>query len=414
MICKYQGTALPSNRFGVSALGTNFIKNGSSWKAIGVNHFDMFLSDVNGGLGTDTNYTTDIAAIAGRGIPFIRFAAGFYDRSSWNAGWHTAKAAYWTKMDALVATAEANNMGLVPVFLWSGRGFTDCVYDIYGVFESPRMLSNTNSRSWSLFVEYITAYITRYKDSPTMLMWEVGNELLNMLGAEYYSSWAVDGTFAAWLNWGTSPLGGSYKPTDKMTMAEWQQFSTNAVALINSLDPHQRIVVSGSPIGNQFAVGAQTANTLTPDTLTAWQGVASTEGRSWCEFRDKAFPVLSNHIYPQILTGGKFFNGAEKTQAELIALSKGWADAANKPLFLGEFGATYHGDPVDETSTDLATETANFTSALNAVMASDVQVSAIWNYGGDFAGGSAWMKWKLKDASRTYQLDAIAAANANL
>lgn len=30
------------------------------------------------------------------------------------------------------------------------------------------------------------------------------------------------------------------------------------------------------------------------------------------------------------------------------------------------------------------------------------------------SGASAWMKWKLTDASRTYQLDAIATANASM
>jgi len=413
MIATFTGQAIPSTRLGVSASGTDFVKNGAPWRGIGVNHFDMFLAEIQGGLGTDTDYRVDIPAIKARGIPFIRFSAGLYSQSSWANGWHTDKATYWAKMDSVVALAETNNMGLIPVFLWSARGFTDAVYSVYGVFEPPKMLAYKSSKSWALFVEYITAFVDRYKNSPSMYMWELGNEIINVVGPEYFPSWALDGTFAAWLNWGSNPAGVIYKPTDKMSMQEWQQFSTNAVALLNSLDPHRRCVSSGSPIGNQFAVGAQSSNTLTSDSLAQWQGVAATESRPWCEFRDKAFPILTNHIYPQGLSNTKFFTGAEKTQSELIALSKGWADAAGKPFFLGEFGATYHGDAVDEISSDLTTETANFNAALAAVIANDVKVSAVWNYGGNFAGGSAWMKWKLSDPSRTYQLDAISAANAN-
>jgi len=406
------GVPIPSKRLGLSASGTNFVKDGMNWRGIGVSHFDLMISAIQGGLGTDTDYRLDIPAIAAWGIPFIRFSAGFYNQSSWYAGWHNDKATYLAKMDEVVALAEANRVGLAPVFLWSARGFTDSVYSVYGIYEPPKMLAYTSSKSWALFVEFITTIVTRYKNSPAILMWELGNEIVNAIGPEYYSTWALDGTHAAWLNWGTNPAGAIYKPTDKMSMQEWQQFTLNAVALINSLDPHQRIISGGSPIGNQFAVGAQTANTLTSDTLAQWQGVASTENLPWVEFREKAFPVLTNHIYPQGLSNTKFFTGAEKTQAELIALSKGWSDAAGKPFYLGEWGATYHGDSVDEISTDLSTETANFNAALAAVVANDVKVSTLWNYGGNFAGGSAWMKWKLKDPSRTYQLTAIAAANA--
>jgi len=124
------------------------------------------------------------------------------------------------------------------------------------------------------------------------------------------------------------------------------------------------------------------------------------------------FEGVCNHIYPQNLANSKFFNGAEKTHSELIALSKGWADAANRTFFLEEFGSTFHGDPVDETSVDLATETANFQAALDAIRTNNVQLGAAWNYGGNFAGGSAWMKWKMSDPAKIYQMTLLAEANA--
>ena len=133
----------------------------------------------------------------------------------------------------------------------------------------------------------------------------------------------------------------------------------------------------------------------------------------WIALRDQSFDVLESHIYSQSLSNSQFYNGGEKTAAELISLHKGWADQVKKPFYLAEFGATCWGDSVDQTSTDLATETSNFNAALAAVLTNNIQLSSVWNYDGNLVGASAWQRWKLNDPSRRYQLDAIAAANAN-
>lgn len=111
MIAVATGVQIPAQRLGLSASGTNFVKGGANWRGIGVSHFDLMISAIQGGLGTDTDYMVDIPAIAARGIPFIRFSAGFYNQSSWYAGWHNDKATYLAKMDEVVALAEANHIG---------------------------------------------------------------------------------------------------------------------------------------------------------------------------------------------------------------------------------------------------------------------------------------------------------------
>lgn len=411
---------IPSDRKGIYPVGAAFYKGGREFRGIGVNHWGVFINELTA-LGVTSDYDADFTAIKQTwGIPFVRCAVGMYSHGTWYGQWHQNKAAFYAKLDAVVAKAEALGLGIIAVLVWGARSITDACYEIHGQYEPVKNLAYKHTKAWQLFETFVTEVVTRYKDSAAIWGWELGNEVINSTGAEYWPTWKLDGTgtdgggtaLPGNLNWGAKPGGGTYPVTDKMGMAEWQKFSQDFVSLVGRLDENKRCLFSGSPIGNSFAVKAQTANTLAADTQSDWSGVPSTEGIPWIAYRDKAFNTLTQHIYPMNPSDGRFFSGGEKTCAELITLSKGWADQVGKPLCLGEFGATYWGDPVDENSTDLATEQANFTAALGAVVSSGIGLSAVWNYGGDLAGASPWMRWKLSDSARTYQLTAIAAQNA--
>lgn len=409
----FYGSLFNTPKIGLQVSGKNFIRNGKVFSGIGINHYSLALNQmVDMGVGGIANSANDIKDIKAYGLPFIRCAFGWYDGNSWYNNYYLNKSSYFAALDNVVANCENNNIGLIPTLLWSVIKLCDSTFNIYGTYSPPSALSDKKSKAWLLASTYITEVVTRYKDSPAIWAWGLGNEICNSAGAEYHSSWIPDGSSAAWLNWGTRPTGGNYLASDKMTMNDWRIFSKNCIDLIHSIDTSGRFISSGSPIGNSFAVTAQTTNSFASDTLAQWNSAAN--GLSWVVYRDQCFDTVCNHIYPKSLSNSLFFNGAEKTQAELIALTKGWADAANKPFFLEEWGATYHGDPVDETSTDITTETANFNSALQAIITNNIQLSSAWNYGGNFSGSSAWMKWKMSDPAKAYQLIAIANANANM
>lgn len=409
-------------RYGLQTSGTTFQRNGRAFTGIGVNHFSLLLRQLVSGLGPAVDYDADLRAIKQTwGLPFVRFSAGFYDRTTWLANWYQNKAAYFAAFDALVASAENRGIGLIPCLLWGARPFADICYNTTAAtLQWPAKLGDTSSAAYALFAEFVNDVVARYRNSPAIWAWDLGNEIVGNCGPEYNAAWLLDGTgtdggatpLPASLSWGTRPDGSNYPANNKMSLANWIAFSYAAVRLIQQTDGHGRLVISGNALGNSFAVNAQANNSLQADTLAQWaSGVTATLNMPWMTYREQAFPAHNMHIYPQSLSNSQVFSGAEKTQADLIALCRGWADAANKPFLLAEWGATYWGDPVDQTSTNLATETANFNAALAAVQANCL-VSAIWNYGGDLVGASNWMKWKLSDPARTYQLAAVAAANA--
>jgi hypothetical protein len=409
-------------RYGIQTSGITFQRNGRAFTGIGINHFSLLLRQLVSNLGPAVDADSDLRAIKQTwGLPFVRFSAGFYDRTTWLTNWYQNKAAYFAAFDTVVASAERYGVGLIPCLLWGARPFSDICYNTAAAtLQWPAKLADTSSPAWALFAEFVNDVVARYRNSPAIWAWDLGNEIVSNCGPEYNAAWLLDGTgtdagatpLPASLSWGTRPDGTNYPANNKMSLPNWIAFSYAATRLIQQTDGHGRLVISGAALGNSFAVNAQANNSLQADTLTQWSsGVAATLNMPWLVYREQAFPATNMHIYPQSLSNSRVFSGAEKTQAELIALCRGWSDAAGKPFLLTEWGATYWGDPVDEASTSLAAETANFSAALAAVQANCL-VSAIWNYGGDLAGGSNWMKWRLSDAARTYQLTAVAAANA--
>ena len=406
------GALFSSPKLGLQSVGTNYKLNGRNFSGLGINHYALCLNELaDMGVGGIGGYSADITAIKRTwGLPFIRTAFGWYDRTSWYTKYYQQKAAYFAALDQVVAKCEAEGVGLMPSLFWSLRGFCDMTFDVYGTLSPMSALSNKSSNAWALMAQYVTEVVTRYKDSPAIWAWDFGNETVSSCGPEYYPTWVPDGTTYAFLNWGARPGGGTYTAADMLSMQQWRVVTQNVIELIRSIDPYGRFISSGTAMGNSFAVNTQTSNTLTADTLAQWN--SSVLNMPWVIYRDVNFEGVCGHIYPQSLANSKFYGGAEKTHAELIALSKGWADAANRTFFLQEFGATFHGDPVDETSVDLATETANFQAALDAIKNSNVQLAAAWNYGGNFAGGSAWMKWKMNDPAKIYQMTMLATANA--
>lgn len=406
--------------YGLQAVGTRVYKDGAPFRHIGVNHFSLFMREfVNFGI-PNTGLANDLDAIAARGFKVIRVGFGFFDYTTWRDYYYNAQAAYWAKLDQVLDAIAARGMVCIVNMGWNVRAFTQLTYLSAGATIGPNKLADKTSPLYTLFSGYVSAFVNRYRNHPAVGAWQFGNETSANFGNEMHASWLLDGTgtdggavpLPASCNWGTKPEGGTYAATDKMRPAEYARFFEYLRELIYARDPHARMILSGDAMGNAYAVTTRRANSLANDSRVDWQGSALTNFQPWLVYREAELPAFCNHIYPLAAAGGgKFFSDGARTLTQHIADSKTWANAAGKPFVLEEWGATYRGSPVDPVSVDLATETANFTEALNAIVAQDVPLACVWNWGGAL-GGTEWMKWDVSHASRTYQLDAIQAVNA--
>jgi len=414
---------------GLQAVGRQIFKDGAPFRHIGCNHFSLFMREfINFGV-PNTGLANDVTAMAAAGIKVIRVAFGFYDYAGWRDYYYNAQPAYWAKVDQVMDAIAGAGLMVIANMGWSPRAFSQLTYLSTGATLAPRLMSDKTSPAYTLMEGYLTAFVQRYRNHPAVAAWEFGNENSVSLGNEFRAEWPLDGTGTdgggtalpygtpggGGTNWGTKPEGGNYAAADKMSNADYQRWCGYLREICYRNDPWGRMVLSGDAMGNAFAVTTRRANSLANDSRADWNGRPDTGGMSWLAYREAEFTAICNHIYPLATDTSKtaFFSDGVRTYGQHIADSKGWADAVDKPLVLEEFGATQYGSPVDPVSTGSAVlEAANFNAALSGIVASDVPLALVWNWGGAL-GPVEWQKWDITHASRAYQLQAIQAVNAS-
>lgn len=414
---------------GLHARGKHLLLRGQPYRQIGVNFFNAVYRDLRSA-GRDTSYLASLDDLVNNyGIRLIRVSASVYDYVEWRDRYYANKSLYWSKMDEFFAACEARGIGVIANMCWFPRGLCDLTYHVYGARDPVNKLADPASNAWALVSTLVQEFMERYHSSPSLWAYEFGNEMMNGYGPEYHSSWKLDGTGVSgsspltWLNWGKPCAlpGGlsdsgetSYPATDKMSMANWFDYSTNLRRLFDRYDSHNRLFLSGCALGNQFAVNVQiSGDTLGADTLAQRSGVAATGNLPWLIYYEREFPAVSMHVYPQKTNDGLFFAGGnDLNYVQLLTQLKTWCDAHNRLFGLTEFGATQYGPhATGATPTDAAVREA-FNSAVDWVVFSGQPIALAWNYGGDINAATEWMTWDMSDPSRRWMLEKISAANS--
>ena len=224
-------TPADADRF-VRAEGTALTRAGKPFKAAGFNQPDLFGAILKDDVKGRAKSFAAIDDASRSGVRFLRFwASGFWPNEM--KLYLTDKPAYWARMDDLFRHAREKDVMLVPSLFWQHYLWSDLCD------EPLNKIADPNSKTYQAMLTYATELVTRYKDDPNVLMWELGNEYFLEADLNASDRPKADGAGAKHL--GTRPVR---KVDDSLTTEMLLSFYANMTVSIHAADPHH-LVTSG-------------------------------------------------------------------------------------------------------------------------------------------------------------------------
>ena len=372
-------------KYGLTVDSNGILKlNGNTIHLMGVNLFSTFIHEVETG---DGAYKSDLDLVKSYGIPFVRipfcsWGPEFYEKFG-NA---STKNAYLSTMDKIVDYAEEKEIGLVIDFFW----LDSSVFYYNG--EQRADMGNVNSRSIAFAKEYVTTIINRYKYSPAIWGYEIGNEYA--LSVDLYPSASVDVAPSFSIN------GTNYNSKDFFTTNELVVFYKEVSDTIYALDSY-RFITNGDAA---LRSGAASLYTRTENVFysnhTSWINDFDFTGSGdykymIAKYSSGRINTASLHLYDYDLDKSNI-GGFDSYLNRYIE----YAQANNKALFLGEFSGNAVG--VDEsTSSNYPFSQSVFDEEYNSIKNhTDLQLSAVWMFSRDGNGDFIIKDTQEKDAYR--------------
>ena len=370
------GETSESKPRGVTVASGVLLRDGKPYRAIGANYFDLFARVLRNP--RDTSHRQGLARLGRAGIPFVRFmACGYWPVD--NDLYLQDKEAYFRRLDSVVRAAEEERVGLIPSLFWH----LPTVPDIVG--EPLDQLGNPRSKTIAFLRQYTTEVVNRYKQSPAIWGWEIGNEY----------NLAADLPNAAEHRppvWPTLKTALTRSPRDDLKFSYMDVALRTFAETVRGLDP-QRMIISGNSLPRASAYH----NVLEH----SWKADAPEQFREIL-LRDNPSPIdtICVHVYPE---EKKQYPAGTRTLDELVGLVQQAARRQRKPLFIGEFGVGVRGSKEQEQ--------AAFTELLAAIEKYQVPLSAFWVY--DFAGQDE--QWSITfDNQRSHLLQLVIQANQRI
>lgn len=305
-------------------------------------------------------------------IPYIRFRAGPFYHDGWEL-YDKDPQEYFQRMDLLVIEAEKRELGLIPSLFW----YVVAVPDYCN--EPLKALGIRSSKSRKFIAKYTTEMVNRYKDSPAIYGWELGNEYMLYADLPKYDHLPA-------------PKKGSDKPrtkADKLLRPMLISLYTDFYKTIRRLD-RDRIIVTGDSVPRAFAWHNRNEDSWGKDTKQQWLS----------RFRldtPRYYEVVSFHLYKQ--ADDNYFEDVDISIEQLVGLMVETCREDKKVIWCGELGMP----GTDEESK------AFFYRMMKIIEDNEIELSAIWNF---VPEGKFQPDWDiLSDNERAYMLKAVKELN---
>lgn len=348
--------------------------------AIGLSYFDGFrrLLDADTPQDKRDAYVEGFRVLATYEIPFVRFTAcGFFPDEL--RLYRDDPAAHFALLDGFVREAEKNGVGLVPSLFWAFFAVPDLVG------EPIQAWGDATSRTRDFMRRYTRDVVVRYRDSSAIWAWEFGNEYL--LEADIQNL----NTANHWVQLYGMPKERT--DADRLRASDAIAAYREFAEVVRSLDP-VRPITTGNTVPRSGSWHLQRGLDRKPDSAEQSE-----------EYIRDSNPdpndLISVHVYWDFSDSGHYFPAGRPIREQLEIL-QAIAARAQKPLWLGEFGASPKSSPEErrrqtEEFVALIEETRIPLSALWVFDSLNEDILP-WNITAD--NENAWALPLLRDANR--------------
>ncbi|HZO88875.1 MAG TPA: cellulase family glycosylhydrolase [Chthonomonadaceae bacterium] len=223
----------------------------------------------------------------------------------------------------LTAAANDNGISVVPSLLFNINMLPEYVRRTTGKDEQVVDYLRPGSASNALAIAYVTAIVTRYKDDPRVLMWEIGNEY--NLEADLSAQW-------------------KRRPANQIPTSDGiRAFLIQIATLIKRID-RRHPVTSGNSDMRPYAWHIRQAmlahrNAPNPfDYPMDWTKDTFAQYQEMLDFfNPPPLDVISVHLYPTSREDTPNWLFKNDTLAATLPWTRTATDLLGKPLFVGEF-----------------------------------------------------------------------------
>ena len=323
----------PANADGfVTTDGTNLMLDGKPYRAIGVNVPHLSTGYLGTWFHWQQIYGTKekmreaiVAAIedaAAHKVAFIRFfGSPGYPKGTAEL-YLKDKDEYWRQMDEVFELCRKHDIKLVPSLGVLAKWAHDYHEPLNAVLDAE---SKTHEATYG----YVREFVTRYKDDPVVLMWELDNEVflhadVNMEGRPAKPK----GVYPE----GTTDLREKLSQEDSFHFDQLVQLYKDMTAFIKELDPNHLVTSGDSGVREESVCRRETFPNF------KWRDYTIREHLSnLLESQPEPLDVFSLHMYGNSTSTRKV---GKLPHLEFLRARVRAMHAARGPVFVGELGQT--------------------------------------------------------------------------
>ena len=356
---------------GLTVQGGKLMRNGSEFRAMGINYNTAWYDVLKD---PETLEVAEGFRILKQdyGIPFVRLNGGPYAHTQWKMYVEDPEE-YLRRFDVLVKHAEAQGIGLIPSLFW----YVVTMPDLQG--EPVSALGDPDSKCRAFMRQYIRDIVGRYKDSPAIWGWEVGNE------------WMLTADLPKLAHLPRNKIGSKEPRTaaDKLLRPMLLDTYEDFYKTVREMDP-DRIIVTGDSIARPSAWHNRNEDKWGQGTREQWAEVFLAD-------TPDCYEVASFHLYAEAEMS--YFENKDLSIEDFVAEVVKISRSDNKVIWCGELGMPGS----DEAAREM------FIRMMRSVVQNEIALSAIWNFK---PTGTFQADWDISPSNeRAYMLDVVKVLN---